>query len=369
VDVTVAVIGSGSWGTAVAALATRNARTVLWARRPELAEAIETRRENPEYLPGLHLPDVLRATSSLAEAVGGADVVVMGVPSHGFRAVLAEAAPVLPTDGRLGVPPILSLAKGIEQGTLLRMTEVVAEVLPGRRDDRVGVLTGPNLANEIMLGQPAAAVVAFPDVDLAAQLQQVFMAPTFRVYTNPDVVGCEIAGALKNVMAIAAGMAHGLGYGDNAKAALITRGLAELTRLGVVLGGEPLTFAGLAGMGDLVATCTSDQSRNRRVGIELGRGRRLDEIVGEMQMVAEGVRTTEAALELAGRHDVEMPIAEQVGAVLSGACEPAEVVAALMMRSAKPERHGLDRSPSPVGARGRGAAVGAPRPAVPNSKP
>ncbi len=352
-----AVIGSGSWGTAVAALAAGHADTVLWARRAVLADAIEQRRENPDYLPGVRLPDRLRATGSLADAVAVADVLVMGVPSHGFRDVLAAARGSLRPAGALGPPPIVSLAKGIEQGTLLRMTEVVAEVLPGHPLGRVGVLTGPNLSVEVALGQPAAAVIGMPDEDVAAALQQLFMAPTFRVYTNHDVVGCEIAGALKNVMALAAGMAHGLGYGDNAKAALITRGLAELTRLGVVLGGEPLTFAGLAGMGDLVATCTSDRSRNRHVGIELGKGRRLADIVAETKMVAEGVRTTAAALDLAARHGVEMPIAEQVGAVLSGARQPAEVVAALMLRSAKSERHGLDR-PSPAPA----AAVAAPAP-------
>jgi glycerol-3-phosphate dehydrogenase (NAD(P)+) len=349
VDVTVAVIGSGSWGTAVAALAAGHAETVLWARRADLARAIEQRRENPDYLPGVRLPDRLHATASLGDAVGAADVVVMGVPSHGFRAVLTAARDSLRPVGALGVPPIISLAKGIEQETLLRMTEVVADVLPEHPRERTGVLTGPNLAHEVVLGQPAAAVIALPDDEVATVLQQLFMAPTFRVYTNHDVIGCEIAGALKNVMALAAGMAHGLGYGDNAKAALITRGLAELTRLGVVLGGEPLTFSGLAGMGDLVATCTSDRSRNRHVGIELGRGRRLADIVAETKMVAEGVRTTAAALDLAARHEVEMPIAEQVGAVLSGTRQPAEVVAALMLRSAKAERHGLD-GPRPARA-------------------
>jgi glycerol-3-phosphate dehydrogenase (NAD(P)+) len=337
---------------------------VLWARRADQAAAIEQRRENPEYLPGIRLPDRLRATGSLAEAVAAADVLVMAVPSHGFRAVLTEARPWLRARGTWGEPPIVSLAKGIEQASLLRMTQVVAEVVPTHPRERIGVLTGPNLSQEVALGQPAAAVVGLPDEALATVLQQVFMAPTFRVYTNHDVVGCEIAGALKNVMALAAGMAHGLGYGDNAKAALITRGLAELTRLGVVLGGDPLTFAGLAGMGDLVATCTSDRSRNRHVGIELGRGRRLDDIVAETKMVAEGVRTTAAALDLAARHGVEMPIAEQVGAVLSGARQPAEVVAALMLRSAKSERHGLDRLPAPPALPAASAAAAPATPAA-----
>jgi glycerol-3-phosphate dehydrogenase (NAD(P)+) len=221
------------------------------------------------------------------------------------------------------------------------MTEVVADVLPSHRADRIGVLTGPNLAREVAEGEPTASVVAIGDAAAAVQLQQLFMTRTFRVYTNPDVVGCEIAGALKNVIAIAAGIAAGLGYGDNTKAALITRGLAELARLGVALGGDPLTFSGLAGMGDLVATCTSDKSRNRRVGVELGKGRTLDEIVAETNMVAEGVKTTRAVLDLAAEHGVEMPIATMVGAVLYDEAMPAEIVPSLMLREAKPELHGI----------------------------
>jgi glycerol-3-phosphate dehydrogenase (NAD(P)+) len=290
---------------------------------------------NPDYLPDIALPDALCGTSDLLEACTGADVVVMGVPSHGFRDVLVRAAPAIADD-----VPILSLSKGVEQGTELRMTEVVADVLSSHRRDRIGVLTGPNLAREVALGQPTASVVAIDDVAVAAELQALFMTATFRVYTNPDVVGCEIAGALKNVIALAAGIAHGLGYGDNTKAALITRGLAELARLGIALGGDPLTFSGLAGMGDLVATCTSEKSRNRTVGVALGQGRRLDDIVAEMKMVAEGVKSTQAVLELAARHGVEMPIAEQVGAVLYDGRTPAEIVPALMLREAKPELRG-----------------------------
>jgi glycerol-3-phosphate dehydrogenase (NAD(P)+) len=221
------------------------------------------------------------------------------------------------------------------------MTEVVQSVIPGHRADRVAVLTGPNLAQEVAAGQPAASVVACRDAELALELQTLFMGRSFRVYTNPDVVGCEIAGALKNVVAIAAGIAAGLGYGDNTQAALITRGLAELTRLGVALGGEPLTFAGLAGLGDLVATCVSAQSRNRGVGVELGRGRALDEVVAGMNMVAEGVKTTAAVLELAARVGVEMPIAAMVGAVLYEGRQPADLVPELMVREAKAELHGL----------------------------
>ena len=328
----IAVIGAGSWGTTVASLAAHGHPTVLWARRPELAEAINAVGENPDYLPGHRLPYGLRATPDLADALDGADAVVMGVPSHGFRAVLIEAGDRLRPD-----VPVVSLTKGIEQGTLLRMTGVVREVLPDHDPDRIGVLTGPNLAREVSLGMPAAAVVAMADQGSATAIQSVFMGPTFRVYTNDDVTGCETAGALKNVMAIAAGMAKGLGFGHNTLAALITRALAELTRLGIAMGGRPETFAGLAGMGDLIATCASDESRNNRVGMELARGRRLDEIVADMRMVAEGVKTTGAVLELAGRYGVEMPIATQVGRVLDGRAHPRAAVLELMTRQAKPE--------------------------------
>ena len=329
----VAVIGAGSWGTAVAAIAATRTSTVLWARRPELADDIATRHCNSAYLPDVELPPTLAGTSSLAEAVADADVVVMGVPSHGFRDILVAAGPFL-GDG----VPVLSLAKGVEQQTLKRMTEVIAEVAPGRP---TGVLTGPNLAKEIVAGQPAASVVATTDDDLSGELQQLLSTDVFRVYTNPDVVGCEVAGALKNVMAIASGMADGMGFGDNTRAALITRGLAELTRLGVALGGQPLTFSGLAGMGDLVATCISRQSRNRYVGEELGKGRTIEEITAEMKMVAEGVKTSRAVVDLAARVGVEMPIAEQVVAVLYEGRKAADIIPALMRREAKPELHGL----------------------------
>jgi glycerol-3-phosphate dehydrogenase (NAD(P)+) len=335
----VAVIGAGSWGTAVAAIAVGQAPTVLWARRPLLAEEITEKHRNSSYLADFLLPEPLVATSSLEEAVADAGVVVMAVPSHGFRAILTEALPFLP-DG----VPVLSLTKGLEQDSLLRMTEVVADVAPGRA---VGVLTGPNLAREIMAGQPAASVVATTDDALSDELQRVLSTEVFRVYTNPDVVGCEVAGALKNVMAIAAGMADGMGFGDNTKAALITRGLAELTRLGVALGGEPLTFSGLAGMGDLVATCISRLSRNRHVGEELGNGRKLEDIVGEMNMVAEGVKTSRPVVALGQREGVEMPIAEHVVKVLYEGKTAAEVLPALMRREAKPELHGIAREATP----------------------
>jgi len=304
----VAVLGAGSWGTTVAALASRNAPTCLWARRAELAEEIARAHTNERYLPGYPLPPDLRATASLEEAVHEADVVVLGVPSHGLRPVLQEA-------GRWLRPwvPLVSLAKGLEEGTHRRMTEVIGEVLP---EHRAAALTGPNLAREIMAGYAAAGVIAVDDPMIGRQIQQVFHSGLFRVYTNRDVAGCELGGALKNVIAIAAGMGDGVGVGDNTRAAVITRGLAEITRLGVAMGGRPETFAGLAGLGDLVATCTSPQSRNRSVGEELGRGRKIEEIVTSMHMVAEGVRTTRVVMDLAARHGVEMPIAREVYGVL-----------------------------------------------------
>jgi len=329
----VAVLGAGSWGTAMAAMCAHKVPTTLWARRPELAEAIGRSARNQVYLPDLALPAGLRATSSLADAVDGATVVVMAVPSHGFRAVLSDAGPHL-ADG----VPVISLTKGVEQGSLARMTEVVAHVAP---DHPHGVLTGPNLVGEIVAGHPTASVIATTDAGVAEELQRLFSTGSFRVYTNADVVGCELGGALKNVVAIAAGVADGLGFGDNTRAALITRGVAELTRLGVALGGQPLTFGGLTGMGDLVATCTSRRSRNRWVGEELARGRSLAEITGGTRMVAEGVRTSAAVVELAARVGVEMPIADQVVAVLAGITPAAEVVVALMGRIMKPELHGL----------------------------
>jgi glycerol-3-phosphate dehydrogenase (NAD(P)+) len=331
-----AVIGAGSWGTAVAAIVADHADATLWARDPALAAQIDDQHENGRYLSGIRLPSALHATADLEAACSGADVIVVGVPSHGFREVLRAAAPAIGA-----TVPVVSLSKGVEQSTHLRMTEVVADVLPDHLAERIGVLTGPNLAREVAEGQPAASVIAMQDAECAAELQQLFMTRTFRVYTNPDVVGCEIAGALKNVIAIAAGIAAGLGYGDNTKAGLMTRGLAELARLGVALGGEPLTFSGLAGMGDLVATCTSEKSRNRRVGFELGRGRTLDDIVAETHMVAEGVKSTAAVLEIARANGVDMPIATMVGAVLYEDARPADLVPSLMLREAKAELDGM----------------------------
>jgi glycerol-3-phosphate dehydrogenase (NAD(P)+) len=332
----VAVVGAGSWGTTVAAITSAHAPTVIWGRDAEVVAGIDEHHRNDAYLAGIELPSTLRATTDLAGACAGADVVVMAVPSHGFRAVLASVASSVGAD-----VPVVSVSKGVERDTLLRMTEVVLDVLPAHDPGRVAALTGPNLALEIAEGQPAASVIACVDADVAVTLQGLFMTDSFRVYTNPDVVGCEIAGALKNVVALAAGTAAGLGYGDNTQATLITRGLAEITRLGVALGGQPLTFAGLAGLGDLVATCTSPKSRNRTVGYEIGRGRTLDEIIASSSMVAEGVHSTAAVLALAARVGVEMPIASIVGAVLYDGRRPADLVSELMLREAKSELHGL----------------------------
>jgi glycerol-3-phosphate dehydrogenase (NAD(P)+) len=329
----VAVVGAGSWGTTVACIAARNCPTVLWARRADVADEVNATHTNSAYLPGFELHPDLRATASLEEAVSTADVVVMAVPSHGFREVLAEASPFV----RPWVP-LVSLSKGIEQGTHLRMTQVINELLP---DHPAGALTGPNLAKEIMSGQPAAGVIAMADSRIADGLQPVFHHTGFRVYTNDDIVGCEIAGALKNVMAIASGMAAGLGFGDNTKAMLMTRGLAELTRLGVAMGGDPLTFSGLAGMGDLFATCMSPFSRNHSVGVELGKGRKIDEIIAEMNMVAEGVKTSKVVGELAVKCGIELPIAEQVEAVCHHGVAVVDALASLMQRPTGRELDGI----------------------------
>ena len=328
-EVNVAVIGAGSWGTAVASLAAANAPTKLWARDPVLADSISCDRENARYLSGFRLSDQLCGTSDLGEALDGASVVVMGVPSHGFRGVLEQARPLLPP----GVP-IVSLTKGVEQGSMLRMTQVIAELCPGHP---VGVMSGPNLAKEVMQGHPAGTLMAFADESIATSLQAVFTGPNFLVYTSNDVVGAEIAGALKNVLAIAAGMCDGLEFGDNSKATVIARGLAEIGRLGGALGGRVLTFGGLAGLGDLVATCTSRHSRNRFVGEQLGKGRALADVIAEMNMVAEGVKTARPVLDLAIQQGIEMPIVEQVVRVIEEGVSAGEVVRTLMSRKVSAE--------------------------------
>ena len=303
-----AVIGAGSWGTTVAHLLAHNTSTVLWARDPVVAAEVSDHHTNSRYLAGYDLHPNLRATDSFADAIRQADLLVMGVPSHGFRSSLELVAEHL----RAWVP-VVSLTKGLEQGSRLRMTEVINQVLPGHP---YGVLTGPNLAKEILAGDAAAAVLAMSDETIADELQCLFSNRLFRVYTNPDIVGCEVAGALKNVMAIASGMADGLGTGDNTRAAVITRGLAELTRLGVAMGGNALTFGGLAGMGDLVATCISTQSRNRHVGEQLGKGHSIEQIIESMHMVAEGVKSSSVVMELSQQYGIDMPIAAEVYGVL-----------------------------------------------------
>ena len=328
----IAVVGAGSWGTTVAALAARSTPTLLWARRPELAIEINETRENRAYLPGLVLPDELSTTADLEAVVEGCSALVMAVPSHGFREIYSRVAERLSDE-----VPVLSLTKGIEQGTLATMTQIVMDISPQKDPSLIGVLTGPNLASEVAAGQPTASVIAMGDTEVARLLQYVFMGPTFRVYTHDDVIGCELGGALKNVMAIAAGMSDGLGFGDNTRATLITRALAELTRLGVTLGGRSATFAGLAGMGDLIATCISTASRNHQVGFGLASGKTLTEVVTEMRMVAEGVKTTQAVLDLAKRTGIEMPIASHVGYVLYEGLDPKEAVLRLMTREAKQE--------------------------------
>jgi glycerol-3-phosphate dehydrogenase (NAD(P)+) len=302
----------------------RRTPTTIWARRPEVADEISSEHTNDSYLPGRRLDPALSATAALDEAVAETDLVVMAVPSHGFREVLEQIAPHL----RPWIP-VVSLSKGLEQGTRARMTEVISEVLPGHP---AGVLAGPNLAKEILDGYAAAALVAMPDLHVAAAVQEIFRSSLFRVYTGTDVCGAEIAGALKNVFAIAAGMASGLGTGDNTLALVINRCLAELTRLGMAMGGERHTFAGLAGMGDLLATCMSPQSRNRRVGVELARGRTIDEITSEMKMVAEGVKTSRVVMELANEHGVEVPIAHEVYMVVNEGRTAQEAFRGLMRR-------------------------------------
>ena len=329
----VAVIGGGSWGTTVAHLCAHNAPTTLWARREDVATEVREQHRNSAYLEGYDLHESLHATASLEEAVAAADLLVMGVPSHGMRETAKELAPSL----RPWVP-VVSLSKGLEQGTLQRMTEVLAQELPGHPH---GVLTGPNLAKEILAGDAAASVIAMEDPTIAEALQEIFATNLFRVYTNHDVIGCEVAGALKNVIAIASGMADGLGTGDNTRAAVITRGLAELTRLGCAMGGEQQTFAGLAGMGDLIATCISTQSRNRYVGEQLGRGRKIDEIIDEMSMVAEGVKTSRVVMELAERHDVDLPIASTVFSVVHEGMPATEAYRGLLGRNVRSEMHGM----------------------------
>ena len=326
----VAVIGSGSWGTSVASIVARHSPTVIWGRNAEVVDQINTGHVNERYLPGFELAPSLTATADLQEAVEPADILIMAVPSHGFRGALDDLAPHLRPWA-----PVVSLVKGLEQGTRKRMTEIIDEVLPGHP---AGVLAGPNIAREVVAGYAAAAVIAMPDPHLAAQLGALFRTKYFRIYSSSDVVGVEIAGALKNVFAIAVGMGDGVGSGDNTRAMVITRSLREMTRLGTEVGGAPETFTGLAGMGDLVVTCTSKHSRNRHVGEQIGKGIPVPEILAGMKQVAEGVKTTKVAHELAKKLGVEAPITAVMHAIIHEGQPARHAMAALMSRALKAER-------------------------------
>ncbi|MFE5741543.1 NAD(P)H-dependent glycerol-3-phosphate dehydrogenase [Streptomyces celluloflavus] len=329
-----AIYGTGSWGTAFAmVLADAGCEVTLWGRRADVAEAINNGHTNPDYLPGVELPGSVRATTDPAQAARGAEFAFLVIPSQTLRANLAEWAPLLPADSVL-----VSLMKGVELGTAKRMSEVIGEVAKAPAE-RVAVLTGPNLAKEVAARQPAAAVVACADEAVARRLQTACHTPYFRPYTNTDVVGCELGGAVKNVIALAVGIADGMGLGDNAKASLITRGLAETTRLGLAMGADAHTFAGLAGMGDLVATCSSPLSRNNTFGHNLGRGMTLAETIAVTKQTAEGVKSCESVLDLARRHGVEMPLTETVVDIVHGGKPPLVALKDLMSRSAKAERH------------------------------
>lgn len=330
---TIGVVGAGSWGTTLANVLAKKGHLVrLWSFEADVtAEIVET-RENGVYLPGVTLDERLSATSDLAEAVTGAGVVVSVSPSQHVRAVMAEAAPALGDDVL-----VVSASKGIETSTLRTMAEVLEDVLPAALHRRISFLSGPSFATEVSVEHPTAVTVACRDSAPAIRAQELFQTDYLRVYTSHDVVGVELGGALKNVIALAAGMAAGLGFGHNTRAALITRGLAEISRLGMALGANPLTFAGLAGMGDLILTCTGELSRNRSVGFALGQGRKLDDVLGEMRMVAEGVETSRAAYALAEREGIEMPIVTEVHAVLFEGRAPADAVQNLMLRDPKPE--------------------------------
>ena len=328
------VAGGGSWGTALAALLSRQGvPTVLWAREEEVVDGINEHEENPLFLAGVPLPASLRATSDLDRALAGADVVINAIPTQFIRSVFASRADFL-----TGASLLISVSKGVEVGTLLTPSEVFEDIAPCPVTEGLVALSGPSFADEVARGTPTAVVVASRVPDNARRARDLVSSETFRAYSSDDLIGVEMGGALKNVMAIAAGIADGLGTGHNTRAAVITRGLAELARLGVAKGGHPLTFAGLSGIGDLVLTCTGDLSRNRRVGFEIGRGRTLEEITAETNTVAEGVKTTLAARDLAQRLGVEMPITEQVYLTLYEDKDPRQVMMDLMTRQLRDER-------------------------------
>jgi glycerol-3-phosphate dehydrogenase (NAD(P)+) len=332
VPIPVAVLGAGSFGTCLAMLCAREHEVRLWSRREEIADAINREHRNPVYLSEFEIPATVRASSDLEEVLEGRELVICAIPSHGVREVMGRAAAFFP-EGAL----LVSTVKGIELGTWKRMDEVLEDVLAPEHHPRLVFLSGPSFAREIAQRLPTAVTVAAHHENYAISVQESLSCPWFRCYSSRDVIGVELGGALKNVVAIAVGICDGLGLGQNARAGVMTRGLREITRLGVRLGADPLTFLGLAGMGDLVLTCTGDLSRNRSVGLALGRGRPLAEIVAGMSEVAEGVRTTVAACALADLHGVEMPIAASVKQVLDGALEPAKAVEQLLSRQLRNE--------------------------------
>jgi len=330
--VPVAVLGAGSFGTCLALLSAREHDVRLWARDVELADTINREHRNPRYLSDARIPEQVRATTDLEEALEGCELVICAVPSHGVREVMERAAGFLPRDALL-----VSTVTGIELGTWMRMDQVLEEMLDPEHHPRLVFLSGPSFAREVFAEKPTAVTVACREEAFAISVQDSLSLTNFRCYSATDVIGVQVGGALKNVVAIAVGISDGLGLGHNARAALMTRGLHEITRLGVAMGADPLTFLGLAGMGDLILTCTGDLSRNRNVGLALGRGETLAEIVGSMNEVAEGVRTTIAACALADQAGVEMPIARDVQRVLDGEAEPAEAVAELVNRQLRNE--------------------------------
>jgi glycerol-3-phosphate dehydrogenase (NAD(P)+) len=329
----IGVVGGGSWGTSLAKLLAELDHDVrLWFHNPEVERIAAEHRENRVYLPGFRFPDRLRTTTSLRDAVGGCELVLSVCPSHATREVMTAAAPFLGPD-----TVVVSASKGVDEGTLKRMSELLVDILEPEGTRRVACLSGPSFAREVAAGIPTAVTVAAGDITLAEWLQKTFLAPTFRVYASTDLLGVEIGGAVKNVIAIAAGVSDGLGFGSSTRAALVTRGAAEIARLVEKLGGDPRTVSGLSGIGDLVLTCTGDLSRNRTVGLRLGRGEQLRAILADTKMVAEGVRNSVAVCELARRAKAEMPISEQVRQLLHEGRPPREVVGELMGRQARPE--------------------------------
>jgi glycerol-3-phosphate dehydrogenase (NAD(P)+) len=334
--VSVGVIGSGAWGTTLAfLLAKKGIATTLWDHRPERAMDMQRQRENVVFLPGILFPALLQVTSNIAEAVEGKEMLLLVTPSQLTRENARLLAPHVGSDTLL-----VSASKGIEIGSLKRMTEVISEEIVGAQS-RVAALSGPNIAQEVAEGKPTAGVVAAYEEEIATRIRILLTTAWFRVYTASDIVGVELGGALKNIIAIGAGFSDGMGFGNNAKAAFMTRGLAEIARLGIAAGANPLTFTGLAGIGDLIATCASPLSRNQQLGRRLAAGEKLDDILASMHSVAEGVSTTRAALQLAARYNVEMPITEQLSLVLFEGLDPQKAVPELMMRDPKHELEGL----------------------------